>query len=187
MDVPSSFSKSGWKPLPRLRSFAYASGLKHWALGRGVCIYTYLGGTPSMSDKCAAWLIPGGTGGVPGGYGVRSGVGYLCCSGGCAPVPLRLQRVWGFCVLPFRHGRQPSVWLSQSIAGCLSIAGLTFSCPGISTLRFFSAWTSARGVLMRSCVASFPASENPLLAIMAKSKASRMSDCFSCTGPPCLA
>jgi len=102
-------------------------------------------------------------------------------------VPLRAQRVWGFCAVPFWQGRQPCVWFSQSIAGCLSIAAVTFLCPGNSSPRFFSFWTSARGSTIGNCVPSFAARENPPLAILAIFKARRMSDCSSCTQPPCLA
>ena len=54
-------------------------------------------------------------------------------------------------------------------------------------LRFFSSWTSARGFLIRCCVSSIAAHENPALAIIAIFKARCMSDCSSCTRPPCLA
>ena len=141
VDVPWSVGKAGLKSLSHLRSLAYASRLKIWALGRGVCIYTYPGGTPLISDKCTASLLPGERGGVLWGFGVGSGVGSLSRSGGGSPVPLLLHRVWGFCAVPFWQGRQPSVWFSQSIAVCLSIAAFTFLCPGNSTPRFFSSWT----------------------------------------------
>jgi len=102
-------------------------------------------------------------------------------------VPLRLQLVWGFCAVPFCQGRQPSVGFSRSIAGCLSIAAFTFFCPGHSTPRFFYARSSVRGFLIRNCVSSIAECENPPLAIWAIFKARRMSDCSSCTRPPCLA
>ena len=74
MDVSSSVSKSGSKSLSCLQSLPYASRLKKWALGRGVCIYTYLGGTPSISDWLAASLLVGGTSGLSSRCGVGSGV-----------------------------------------------------------------------------------------------------------------
>jgi len=187
VDVPSSVSKSGLKSLSRLRSLAFVSRLENWALGRGECINIYLGGTPSISDMWAASLLPGGTGGVSGGCGVGSGVSCLSCSGWGAPVPMRLQRVRGFCAVPIWQGRQPSVWFSCSIAGFLSIAAFTFIPPGNSTPRVFSSLTSDRGVLIRNCVSSIAARQNPPLAILAIFKARRMSDCSSCTWPPCLA
>jgi len=187
VDVPSSVSESGSKSLSRLRSLAYASRLKNWALGRGIRIYTYLDGTPSISDRWAASLLPGGTDGVSGGCGVSSGVSCLSCASGGAPMPLRYQRVWGFCAVLFRQGRQPLIWCSRSIAGCLSIATFTSSSPGNTSPRFFSCRTSARGCLIRNCVSSNAARKNPHLAILALFKARHMSDCSSCTQPPCLA
>jgi len=187
VDVSSSVSKSGSKSLSCLRFLAYASWLISWALGRGVGIYTYQGATPSISDQCAGSMLPGGTGGVSGGCGIGSGVGCLSRSGGCAPVPLRLQRVWGICAVPFWQGRQPSVWFCQSTAQCLPIAAITSLCPGNTTPRFFSSRTSAWGFLIGNCVSSIAACENSPLAILAIFKARRMSDCSSCTPPPYLA
>jgi len=185
--VSSTVSKSGSKSLSCLRSLAYASSLTHCALGRGVWIYTYLGGTPSIVDRWAASLLLGGTSRVSGGCGVGSGVGCLSRSGGCAPVPLHLQRVCGFCAVPLWQGRQPSVRLFQSMGWWLSIAAVTVSCPGNWTLRFYSSRTSAQGLLIRNCVSSIVARKNPPLTIVAIFKARRMSDCSSCTRPPCLA
>jgi len=125
--------------------------------------------------------------GVSGGCGVGSGVGCLSSSGGGAPVALRLQLVWGFCAMSSGQGRQPSIWFSRSIAGCHSIAAFTFLCPGNSTHCFFSSRTLARGCLIRNCVSPIVARENPPLAILFIFKARRMSDCSSCTRPPCLA
>jgi len=187
VDVPSSVSKSGLKSLSHLRSLAYASRFKHWALGRGVCIYIYLGGTPSISDMWAASLLPGGTSGVSGWCGVSSGVGCLSYSCGGTPVPLHLQRVWGLCAVPFWQGGQPSVSLSGSTAGCLSITAFTLLCPGNSTPCFFASRNSAWGFLIRNDVSSIVARENPPLAILAIFKARPLSDCSSCTRPPYLA
>jgi len=60
-------------------------------------------------------------------------------------------------------------------------------CPGNSTPRFFSSWTSAHGVLMRYFMSSIAAREKPSLAIVAIFNARCMSDCSSCTRPPWLA
>ena len=87
----------------------------------------------------------------------------------------------------FWQGRQPSVWFSRSIAGCLSIALFTVLFPRNSTPRIFSSWTSAAGFLIMHCVSSIVAHENPPLAILAIFKARRMSDCSGCSRPPCLA
>jgi hypothetical protein len=59
--------------------------------------------------------------------------------------------------------------------------------PRNSTPRFFSSRTSARGFLMRYFVSSVAAREKPSFAIVAIFNARRMSDCSSCTRPPCLA
>jgi len=107
--------------------------------------------------------------------------------GGGASVPLRLQRVCGFCAVTFWQGRQPSVWFSRTIAGCLSIAAFTLLCPANTTPRFFSSRTTARGFLISCCVYLLTARKNPSLAMLATLKARHMSDCSSCTRPPCLA
>jgi len=146
------------------------------SLGSKVCIYTYAGGIPSVSDLS---LSSDGTGGDSGRGGAHLGGG--------APLPLRLHRVSGFFAVPFGQGRQPSVWFSRTIAGCFSIAAFTLLCPGNSTPRFISSRTSVRGFLISCCVSSIAAREIPPLAILAIFKARRMSDCSSCTRPPCLA
>jgi len=71
---------------------------KNRALGSEVCIYTYAGGIPAVSDLSSS---SAGTGGDS-----RRGSARL---GGGAPLPLRLQRVSGFFAVPFWQGRQPSV------------------------------------------------------------------------------
>ena len=145
-------------------------------LGSGVFIYTYAGGTPSVLELS---LSSDGAGGVPGPGGA--------CRGGGAPVPLYLQRLCGFFVVPFWKERQPSIWFLRTIAGCLLIAAFTLLCLGNWTPRFFSSRTSARGFLISCCVSSIAARENPPLAVLAIFKARGMSDCSSCTRPPCLA
>jgi len=74
----------------------------------------------------------------------------------------------------------------ETIAGCLSIAAFTFFCPGNSTPHFFTSWTSVQGFVNNCCVSPIAARKNPLLVILAISKLRRMSDCSSCTRPPCL-
>jgi len=162
-----------------MRSLQYRSTLKNRAVASGVCIYTYLGGTPSVSELWVLSLSSGGAGGVPG-------LGGASCNGG-APVSLHSQRVCRFSAVPFWQGRVPSVWFSWTIAVCLSIAAFTMSCPGNTTPRFFSSWTSARGLLISWCLSSIAARKNASLAFLAIFKARRMSDCSSCTRPPCLA
>jgi len=149
MDGPSPVSKSGIKSGLGLRSLAYASWLTHSALGKGVCIYTYWGGVPSISVLWHSSLSPGGAGSVPGGGGTG------CCRG--APVPLRHQYVCGFCGVPFWKWRQLSIWFSQTIARCLSIAVFKFLYPGNSIPHFFSSQTSAGSILISCCIFSIVA------------------------------
>jgi len=149
---------------------------KNRALWSGVCIYPYAGGIPSVSEL---WSSSDGTGGDTGRGGARLGGG--------APFALRLQRVSGFFAVPFWQGRQPSIWFSWTIARFLSIAAFTLLCPGDSTPHFFSSQTSVQGFLISCCVSFIAAREIPPLAILAIFKARRMSDCSSCTPPPCLA
>jgi len=156
-------------------------------MGRGVCIYTYPGGTPSIPEDCAPSVSLEGSGGIPGRCGIFSGVGCLSPSGGGAPVPLRLQHVSRFYAVPLWQRRLPSIRFSRSIAGCLSMADFTLLCPGNSTPRYCSSRTSSRGFFIRYLVCSIVARKNPPLAIFAISKARHMSDCSSCTRPPCLA
>jgi len=162
-----------------MQSLAYGSRLKHLALGSGVCIHTYLGGTPSVAERWVLSPSAGGAGGVPGIGGAGRGGG--------APVPLCLQPVCGFFAVPIWQGRQPSVRNSRIIAGCLSIAAFTLLCPGNTTPWVFSAQTSASGFFISCGISSIVARENPSFAILAIFRARRMSDCSSCTQPACLA
>jgi len=167
------------KSLTHLRSLAYVLWLISWALGSGVCIYTYPGGTHSISVLWLISLSSGGTGGI-------LGRGHTDCCGG-TPVPLFLKHDSGFFALPLWQVRHLSIWFSQIIARCLSNGACTILCPVNSTPHFFSSRTSARSFVIHCCVSSIAARENPPLAILAIFKARRMSDCSSCTRPPCLA
>ena len=80
-------------------------------------------------------------------------------------MPLHLDRVRGFCVMPFWQGRHPLVRFSQSIAACRTNAAFTCYCPGNSTPHIISSRTSAQGLLIRKCVFSFAARENTPSAI----------------------
>jgi len=182
---PLSVSKSGPKSWSCLRYFAYASRLQNWGLGGQLCTYTYLGSTPSILDVWAPSLSQGSTGAFPCWCGIGSGVRCVSRSGGGAPVPLHLQRVWGFCTVPRWQRRQPSDWFSPNTAGCLSIAGFTSLCQGNSTACFFSHQPLAPGCLIRYWVPSIMEHENPPSAILAIYKARRMSDWSSCNRPPC--
>ena len=174
-------------------SSANASRLTGWVLGGETHESAFAAGKLSVCDSSVPWMEPGGAGGVPGGDGlpggdgVGSGVGCLRRTGAGVLIPVHLQPVWEFLAVPFWEGRQPSMWFWWIIAGCLSIAAFTFSCPGNWTPCFFSSLTSAWGFLIRYWVSSIAARENPSLAILAIFNARHMSDCSSCTQPPCLA
>jgi len=180
---PSSVSISGSKSVSCLVSWSS----KNSPQGRAVCKRLYQSGIMTIWEGCTAEVLPVGAGGVLGSGGVSFGVRSLRRSGGGAPVPLYLQGVCGFFAVPLWEGRQPDVWFWRSIAGCLCIAAFTSSCPGNSTPRLFSSRTSAHGFLMRYFVSSIAAREKPSLVILATFNARRMSDCSSCTRPPCLA
>jgi len=77
---------------------AHAILRKLGAFARGVCIYTYTGGIPSILEL--SWSSDG-TGGDWGRVGTGQGGGAL--------LPLRLQCVCGFFAVPLSQGRQPSV------------------------------------------------------------------------------
>ena len=140
-----------------------------------------------MWDHCAPQLLTARADGVPGRGGVSAGVGCLRWSGGGAPVPLCLQHVSGFFVVPFWQWRQPDMWFWRSIAGCLFIATFTFLCPGNSTPSFCSPGTSAWGFMIRYFLCSIAVRKKPSLAILAIFKAWRMLDGSICTLPPCVA
>jgi len=148
-------------------------------LGRVVCIYTYPGGTWSVSELWLPSPSAGGTGWVLGQCGTGRGGG--------APIPMRLQGVCAFIAVPLWQGRLPSVWFSQTIAGSLSITAVNLLCSGYTAPRLFSSQTLVRGFLISCYVFSLAAHEHPPLAILAIFKARRMFDCSSCTWPPCLA
>jgi len=59
--------------------------------------------------------------------------------------------------------------------------------PWDSSIRFFSSQTSVGGIVIRYCISFIAAHENPSLANLDIFKARRMSDCSSCSRPPCLA
>jgi hypothetical protein len=71
---------------------------KNRAFGSEVCIYTYPGGIPSVSDLSSS---SDDTGGDSGRGGTRLGGG--------APLSLRLQCVSGFFAVQFGQGRKPSI------------------------------------------------------------------------------
>ena len=160
VDVPSSVSKSGLKCVSRLQSMAYASREKNWALGSGVCIYRYPGGTASISEVYAHLLTLGGKGGIAGARGVSCGVGCLSRSCWGATVPLRLHCVCVFCAVSVGQGRTPSFWVSQRIARCISVLTFKFLCSENSTPRVFSSWTSAHRYMIRSCISSIAVCKN---------------------------
>jgi len=104
-----------------------------------------------------------------------------------APVSVSLQHDCSFFPVPLWKGRHLAVWYWRTITRCLSIAAFTCLCPGNWTSHFFSSWTSAQGVFIRYCISSIGACKNHHFAIVAIFNARHMSDCYSCTRPPCLA
>jgi len=126
-------------------------------------------------------------GGTPHRAEVGSGVGCLYWLDGGAPAPLSLQCVCGICGVPFWQGKQMSLWFWWWIARCLANPAFIFLSPGISTPHFGTSYTSAYGLLIRCCVSSDGVHVHSALAIMAILRAEHMSDCSSCTRPPCLA
>jgi len=143
VDVPSSVSISGSTSVSCWLSWAVALRVKNSAQGREVCEYAYAAGKYTIWERWAPEVLLVGADGVLGRGGIGSGVGCLRWLGGGARA-LRLQRVSGFCTVPFWQGRHPAVWFWWSIARCLSIAAFSFLCPGNSTRGFFSSQTSAR-------------------------------------------
>jgi len=131
------------------------------------------------------WPVEAGS--MAGWGGLGSGVHTLRRTGGGTPVPLCLQHVCRVFVAPFWQGRQLDVWLWRSIAGCLCISAFTVLCPRNSSPRFCSSRTWLRGFSMSYVVSSIAARQMPSLAILAIFNARRMSDCSSCTRPPCSA
>jgi len=162
-----------------MRSMEYASKLKSSALARGVCIYTYLGGTPSIWELWAPSMSPGGANGNLGGGGASSGADMH--------VSMGLEHGCGLLARPFWNGRLPSIRFSQTIAGHVSIAAITFLCPGKTTSIILPTWTSKGGVLIKYCMSSSAALENPPLAFVAIFNWRCISDLSLCTRPSCLA
>ena len=154
---------------------------------RGVCIYQYPDSKPSIWKVWALSFPLGISAGVPGSGPDVSGVGCVRQSGGHAPMPLHLQRVWGFGGVPLWQGRQLSIWFSPTIARCLSIAAFTCLYSELSSPCLLSSWISAQGFLLRYCISSNTVRKIPPLAILATFKARHMLDCSSCNQPPCPA
>jgi len=132
----------------------------------------------SSLEAWAASLIPGGEDGVPG----RGSGG---CNGG-APIPFCLQCICRFFPVILWQARQPSVWVSLTIACCPSIAAFNFLGPGNWTPHLVSSWTLVWGMWMRYWVFSIVTCKNPPLYILAIFEARHMLDCSSCTRHPCL-
>ena len=135
-NVPSSVAYSGITSLWSLLSLAYATRLKNWVFAKGVGIYTFQGGTPSIWEPWAPSLPPGGAGGIPGWGAIGSGVSGLHWSSWGAPLPLHLHCFCSLFAVPFLQGRRLSISFSQTIARSLSIAAFTFRWPGNSNPCF---------------------------------------------------
>jgi hypothetical protein len=83
-----------------------------------------------------------------------------------------------------KKGRHP-LNFQESFPGILLQP--TSLCPANSTPHFVSSQTSVSRFLIRHCVSTIAARENPRLAILPILKVRGMSDCSSYTWPPCLA
>jgi len=132
-------------------------------------------------------MSPGTTGAILGGRGVSAAVGYLSWWDGGALATLCHQWVCQFCAVQFWQGRYRSVWFSQTIARCLSITSFASLCQGCLTPLLISSQTSTWGVSIRYCISCIAACKNLSLAILAIFKTRHMSDCSSCSWPPCPA
>ena len=89
-----------------------------------------------------------------------------------------------------------SALLVRKPAGCLVLTKLYqvslyrrphLDMPRTLNTPFISSETSARGFLLRYFVSPIAARNKPSFAILAIFNARNMSDCTSCTRPPCLA
>jgi len=132
-------------------------------------------------------VLLGGTGGHTIGSCFSSGVDCLCRSSGGAHCALCLQCVRGIFAVPCCQERQPSNGLPRSIRGGYFITAVTCVLPGMFNLRCFSSQTLRRSFLIRYCVSSIVTCQTPHLSVSAILNPRHMSDCSSCTRPPCLA
>lgn len=140
VNVPSCVRQSGIKSWVRLRSLADASRLTQWALGCGVCIYTYPGGTPSIWEPWDVSLSSGSAGDMQCSGGIGCGRG--------TPGSLHLQHVHRYFTGPFWQIRQLSIWFSRTIARCHAIKEFTLPGREDSTPPVFHSQTLIRGILI---------------------------------------
>jgi len=160
---------------------------KTFSTGTG-CMWIHVSGLQIDSLERLSSRIATGQGGWRSGQMWRwlesrlsAQVRWRCTCSYVSPTCLRILSSAIFA----RKSSSHVVW--RSFAGCLSIAAYTSLYPGNPVPRFGSVRTSARGVLIRYCASSIAACKNSSLAILAIFKARRMSDCCSCSWPPCLA
>jgi len=137
---------------------------------------SYLGGRFCVWELWALLLPLGGTVSIPNEGGN--------CSCGSAPCPSPFQHVCGFIALLFEQSEPPSGWFSVTFAKCVSIIAFAIPSSGNTTPHFFSAQTSAQGIINRYCISSIVVHENPVYVILALFKTRLMSNCGSCTQPP---
>jgi len=166
------------KPGPQA---GYPYPLRTLEMGSAVFLCKYLGCKPSNSEHWMLWLSQCsvcGTGDIQGGDGIASMSG--------TPVSFRLQGISGCCSVPCWQSRKPSVEISQTMAGCLSIPALACLYPGNKTPQFISSRTLVGLFFMMYCQLSLTVRENTHLAILATYNARRMSDCSSCKWPYCF-
>jgi hypothetical protein len=102
----------------------------------------------------------------------------------CACVPLAC--LW-ILAIPCWQRRKPSVSFSQTIARWHSIAVFNLLCPGNTTPPVVFSRALVPGFLISWCISPITACDHPPVAMLPIFKARCMSDCSSCTRPPCLA
>jgi len=112
---------------------------------------------------------------------LSASVGWRCTCAFASPACLRIVAV----AIVARKASGCVVLTKRSLVSLY--CSLYFLCPSSSTPCFFSARTLVRGFLIRYCISSIVPCQNLSLAILAIFKARHMSDCSSCTWPPCLA
>ena len=132
--------------------------IENSAEGKGLCIYTYPGGTLSILELWLRSQSPDGAGYIKGQ--VRA------CPWGGAYVPLHLQRDCPFCAMPLFQRRQQSVMSWSNIPVWQSIATFPFWSPGNTVPRFFSSWTLGRDCSIHSGACYVAESENSPFAIL---------------------
>ena len=170
VDVASSVSIAGTQSILCWLSWADTSKLKHSEQGWHVCEYVYPASKLTIREHWSQRYLPVVVGGVGSEFSC------LHCLGESAPGPVLLQVICGFFGVQFWLGRHPTVWISQSIAGCLSIVAHSVLCLRNSTPGIFSSRTSAWHFLIKYFVSSIGVHKNHSCSILAIFNNRRLSD-----------